>query len=75
MTDAERIYARAAAPMWREKIANLAEAHHVPVRQEAIACLHAAIAELTGMAPDSILVSALVEHVVVEALPDERAVS
>lgn len=46
MTPEERRYAQAAASMWREKIQHLAAAHHVPVRQEAIACLRAVVCEL-----------------------------
>lgn len=46
MTDAEARYARAAAPLWREKIAHLAEAHHVPPQTVALACLRAGIAAL-----------------------------
>lgn len=46
MTDAERRYVTAAAALWTEKIRHYADAHHVTVRMEALACLHAALSEL-----------------------------
>lgn len=81
MTDTEARYAQAAASMWREKIETLAKAHHVPVRQEAIACLWAVITLLKddgayAMSRLTSLIADVISKVFTSAPPDvERTAS
>jgi hypothetical protein len=74
MTDAERIYARAASPMWAEKIRTLAEAHHVSPRMEATACVRAALELLYAEGLDEFDVANLVAECA-PVTPEERTAS